>query len=463
MKLSALIVCRNEEDFVKDCIEAIHPYVDEIIFVDNESEDKSAEIAKEFDKVKLFTYPKTQNMGELRQFSLDQAQGEWIWQIDCDEWYPKEACELIVETIQNEKEAISFRVGYHQLSWRYGYKQSNFTHYPDRLYRKDVIDKYDGLLPNDMTKVKPEYYTFRPFLEYDNQSDKSFENPKQPILPVFYYHLARTRGFNFEYNKWKRYNTINHNIEESKIDEITRINQWVSGLYDIEKTEVPFEIPKTMQKVSIIIPNFQYAQYVGDAIESCQRQTIKPYEIIVVDDGSHDNSREIIDRYDVIKKYIQNGGVAHARNVGANIATGDYLIFLDADDEIEPDYIEKTLLKMKGDIQVVYTDFRMFGDVDHIVKEQDYSDENMRRWQLVPSTCALIDRRIFEQVGGFDNGEHYEDWGFWLRVSKQGFNFYHIEEPLFRYRKHGKSRIDLLDERQEEGFKQLRERYNILR
>ena len=87
----------------------------------------------------------------------------------------------------------------------------------------------------------------------------------------------------------------------------------------------------------------------------------------------------------------------------------------------------------------------------------------MRRGQVVPSTCALIDYRAWELVGGFKNDEIYEDYGFWLRVAIAGYNFKHIVEPLFEYRTHGKSRIDELDSKMIEGYEQLRQRYGITR
>lgn len=463
MNISALVVAKNEEPFIKGCIERILPFVDEVIFVDNESTDKTKEIVEKIgdNKIKIFTHPLTDNMGDLRQFSLDQATGEWIWQVDADEWYEKEDCEAIQRAVNDPGEAISFRVGYHQLSWRKGFKQANFEHYPDRLYKRDVVDKYDGMLPNDMTKVKRGIFQHRPFLEYDNQLDQSFENPRQPILPVKYYHLARTRGYNFEYNKWYRYNQITHSEwDHDTLHETTRINQWVSGLYDIEPVAIPFEIPKVTPKVSIIIPNFQYEEYVGKAIESAQKQTTPPHEIIVIDDGSHDNSKAVISQYDVDLKCIPNGGVACARNAGAYRATGDYLIFLDADDELNEKFIEETI---GNDEQITYTDYELIGDQGGFVGEPDYSLEEMRKGQLVPSTVALVDKRVWELVGGFDNGEIYEDWGFWLRCATKGFDFEHIKQPLLKYRIHGRSRVDELDAKMIEGYAQLKERYQITR
>jgi len=458
--ISALIVAKNEELFIQGCLERILPYVSEVIFVDNGSIDKTKEIVWNLKnpKIKIFNYPETDNMGELRQFSLDQATQDWIWQIDADEWYENDACEAIRMAVETPGEAISFRVGYHQLSWRKGYKQANFKHYPDRLYRRDAVDRYDGMLPNDMTKVKKEFYKFRPFLEYDNEKDQSFENPVQPILPVRYYHLARTRGYNYEYLKWFRYNAINHKDWTLEyIDQMTRVNQWVGGLYDLEPVAIPFELPQTSQKVSIVIPNYQYADFVGKAIESCQNQTVKPHEIIVVDDFSQDNSVEVIQRYDVkLVRQNHNSQVAACRNTGAMKATGDYLIFLDADDELAPTFIEETLKEMKGDIQVVYTDLEFIGDQQGMVGYPDFNIELLKQSQIIPSACALIDRRIFEQVGGF-NQDWYEDFSFWLRVANAGFNFKHIGKPLFRYRKHGSSRINMLDEKQQFGFEQLKQ------
>jgi hypothetical protein len=320
-----------------------------------------------------------------------------------------------------------------------------------------------------MTKVKREFYQFRPFLEYDNNSDSSFgsvnypmESKKQPILrDVKFYHLARTRGYNYEFNKWYRYNKILHPTwNDNQLRETTRINGWVSGLYSLEPIEIPFEIPKSQPKVSVIIPNFQYEQFVGLAIQSVLSQTHGAYEIIVVDDGSHDDSVAVIAKYPVKLIQTQNHGVACARNEGAKNATGDYLLFLDADDELAPDYIEKTIKEVG---EVVYTDIQFIGDANFINSQPDYTPEEMKKWQVVPSSCALIDRHIWELVGGFDNKEIYEDWGFWLRVSQAGFDFKHIKEPLFRYRKHGKSRIDFLDSCMIEGFDQLKLKYGITR
>lgn len=241
MKLSALLCTKNEEDFIGLCLEHIVKYVDEIILVDNGSTDRTKEIASRYIGVKIYDYPATNNMAEVRNFSLFKATGDWFLQIDADEIYPASEIRKIREFIETT-DAISARVHYKNLAWRSGYAQTDFGHYPDRLYRRDVVEGYRGILPVDMTYVKKEYLMapnktkgdIGP-LEYDNEDDRSFIHPKQPIIDVTYYHLARTRGYAFEYEKQMRYQ---HNIHPEWDDERCRFqvlqNHWVTGRYDIE-------------------------------------------------------------------------------------------------------------------------------------------------------------------------------------------------------------------------------------
>ena len=93
--------------------------------------------------------------------------------------------------------------------------------------------------------------------------------------------------------------------------------------------------------VSVIIPNYNHAQYVGDAIRSVLAQTYRNYEIIVVDDGSTDNSRETVSQFDDQVQYIyqKNAGLSAARNTGIKASKGSLIGVLDADDMYEPDYL----------------------------------------------------------------------------------------------------------------------------
>lgn len=472
--LSALICAKNEEDFIGLCLKHLEPYVDEIIIVDNGSTDRTKEMIHNSlvffshylnsNKVKIFDYPETNNMAEVRNFSLSKATGDWIIQCDADEIYTAGEMKKIrdfIETV-DENGYISARVHYKNLAWRSGYAQTDFGHYPDRLYRRDVVERYRGVLPVDMTYVKREFLLapnkskgdIGP-LEYDNNEDRSFIHPKQPILDVIYFHLARTRGYHFEYQKQMNYQ---HNIHPDWDDEQCResvlINHWVTGRYDIEPVDVPPNVPTktiTNPKVSIIITNFEYENYVGEAIESAKNQTHPAYEIIVVDDCSYDASRQVIDKYGGIRRIYrkENGGPAAARNEGIAASTGDYFLLLDADDRLKPDAVALLLKEaIKTNAEVVYPDMEVFGgreDIRQGIWEMpDYTPEGMLQAQLVPSVCALIDRHAFDCAGGFDITTYFEDWFFFLTLSHRlKLNFKHIPIPLLEYRTHPKCRSDI--------------------
>jgi len=453
MTLSALLCCKNEEAFLALCLEHIEPYVDEIIVVDNGSTDKTKEIASRFAKVKLFDYPVTNNMAEVRNFSLSKATGDFFLQIDADEIYPASEMKKIREFIETAdgKGFISARVHYKNLAWRSGYAQKDFGHYPDRIYKREVVEGYRGVLPIDMTYVKKEYLLapnktkgdIGP-LEYDNEDDRSFIHPKQPIIDVTYYHLARTRGYHFEYAKQINYQkNIHPEWHEEQCRESALINHWVSGRYESEQIETPLGIPtKTISspRVSIVITNFEYEKYVGEAIQSALNQTYKAHEIIVVDDCSYDNSREVIDRYTGITKIYrrENGGPAAARNEGIARSTGDYFILLDADDRLRPNAVEELLQEaIRTNAEVVYGDLTWIGERVGDWPFPDYDKSRMLEASMIPSVCALVDRHAFDCSGGFDITCALEDWEFWLNLSQTlNLNFRHIPVVTLEYRDH---------------------------
>lgn len=485
MTLGAYIIARNEEDFLRNCIEHILPFVDQLVLVNHGSTDSTKEIMLSFNnpKVSYFEYEHIEpvDMGAARNFANSKITTTWVLAVDADEVYPASEMRKIREFIETaeEKGYISARFKYKNLAWRSGYSQVDFGHYPDRLYRYDVIDGYFGLLPNDMMKVKTEHLLAPnkkkgdiAVLEYDNEDDQSFIHPKQPIIDVTFYHLARTRGYNFEYEKNCRYNRNLHpDWNEEKVREMVIQNQWVSGRYDMEPIVVPDGIPtKTIPrpKVSVAITNFEYEKYVGEAIESALNQSYRPHEIVVVDDCSYDNSRAVIDRYPVKKIYRpQNGGPAAARNEGIASCTGDYFILLDADDRLKPNAIEELLKEaQRTDAEVVYPDMFVFGgreDIRQGVWEMpDYTPEGMLQAQLAPSVCALIDRHAFDAAGGFDITCMFEDWEWYLNLSHRlKLNFKHIPIPLLEYRTHPNSRSDHGNPRREETMQYFRTKYPI--
>lgn len=118
--------------------------------------------------------------------------------------------------------------------------------------------------------------------------------------------------------------------------------------------------------VSIVIPCYNTTKYIIETLESVSKQTYKNIEIIAVDDGSTDDTFDIIEKYkkcdDRLKVFkTSNGGSSAARMIGANIAKGKYLLFLDSDDLIDSTYIEKCVDIAENGYDIVYTKARFFG------------------------------------------------------------------------------------------------------
>ena len=476
MKLGAYILFHNEQDLAQGCVDHIQPYVDELVLVDHGCTDGTRKILESNinDKTKLITLPYSEpvNMGNIRTQCYQAMTAEWVLAVDADEYYPWESMEAIREFVENPNDAISARVRYKNISWRSGYAQTDFGHFPDRLYKRGVVDRVEGVLPLDMTFVKTQYLNAPNkkkgsigVLEYDNDDDVSFIHPKQPIIDAMFYHLARSRGYNFELNKNKKYQQFMHpEWTQEQCKEMARSNQWVNGLYDIEPIDIPENIPKQTIpdiKVSVVITNYNYSQWIATAIESVLNQTYPAHEIIVVDDCSTDNSQEIINRYPVIKLFQkENKGVVQCRNWGMWETTGDFIINLDSDDFISPTYIEKVVKKQREtQVQVVFTDMHVFGNVDYDHRYPEFTLQELRINQCIPSVCALMDRHIFSLTGGFREDTIYDDYEFWLRVATKGYDFAQVHEPLFHYNRKSGGRCEENDKRQTEGFEQLRREY----
>jgi len=133
--------------------------------------------------------------------------------------------------------------------------------------------------------------------------------------------------------------------------------------------------------VSVIIPNYNYGKYVGVAIKSALDQTVKPVEVIVVDDGSTDNSIDVIKKYPVKLIRQKNSGVVCAKNRGFKESVGRYVLFLDADDILRKNAIKKYLLKIKKNnwLGFVYSDMQYFGAEKKLYKSREFSIKRLKK------------------------------------------------------------------------------------
>lgn len=199
--------------------------------------------------------------------------------------------------------------------------------------------------------------------------------------------------------------------------------------------------------VSVVVTSYNYGRFLAEAIESVQRQTLAATEIIVVDDGSVDDTAEVAARFPVRYLHQANGGVCRARNHGAAIARGELLMFLDADDVLEPTYLEtcaRALREAPPDVGYAYTQMRYFGSEEGIHRAGPFSAKSVLRGNLV-NASAVIERAAFVQSGGFSLAwaRGHEDMELWVRLYSLGVRGVFVPEPLLRYRRHGPSRNTL--------------------
>jgi glycosyltransferase involved in cell wall biosynthesis len=201
-----------------------------------------------------------------------------------------------------------------------------------------------------------------------------------------------------------------------------------------------------MAKVSVVIPVYNGAATIGRALESIFAQTFTDNEIIVVDDGSTDRTRAILEQYgDRVRLVVQpNCGPAAARNNGARHSSGEYLAFLDADDVWMPRKLELTVAAMLADpdAALVYSDMIVVNEAgegfrrSHIRPDAAHApsmDEMLARiWPIMPSTVVMR-RTAFDRTGGFcEQLIGPEDIHFWLLAREQE-HFIYLPDRLVRF------------------------------
>lgn len=206
--------------------------------------------------------------------------------------------------------------------------------------------------------------------------------------------------------------------------------------------------------VTIIVPCFNHAKYVAESIESVISQTYHNFECIVVDDGSTDNSLDIVRT--IIKKdnrirciSQKNSGPAAARNTGILNAKGKYIQFLDADDYISNEKIEKQINEFFNDksLDIVYSDYLCFDSEDTAktwtysrvrIEGKPYNDfaSSWGKSLSIPIHCFLYKKSCFDRWGMFDTDflKSHEDWDLHLTFAFAGAKYSHVSGQTSFYR-----------------------------
>jgi glycosyltransferase involved in cell wall biosynthesis len=195
--------------------------------------------------------------------------------------------------------------------------------------------------------------------------------------------------------------------------------------------------------VSVVVPCYKQAEFLHEAIGSVVAQTFTDWELIIVDDGSPDDTALVAEK--LIAMYPDrsirllrkpNGGVSDARNAGIADAHGAYILPLDADDMIQPAMLEKTvhLLDSNPDIAIAYTDITHFGRIERTVQAAEFDPAKIPHNNQL-NCCSLYRREAWEICGGYRSMHWgYEDWDFWVACTASGLRASRIPESLLLYR-----------------------------
>jgi len=203
-----------------------------------------------------------------------------------------------------------------------------------------------------------------------------------------------------------------------------------------------------MPEITVVIPCYNYGEFLSEAVDSVLMQSFRDFEIIVVDDGSTDpiTTSLIADfnrpRTRVIR--TQNQGPAAARNTGIRASDAQYVVNLDADDRLHPRFLERTGAVLNDDSErelgFVTTWMRKFGDESEVIKPVAYSPVSLALINSVHGS-SLFRREAWEKAEGYrESFIGWEDWNLWLNMVGLGYRWQVIPEELVYYRRHGETR-----------------------
>ena len=205
---------------------------------------------------------------------------------------------------------------------------------------------------------------------------------------------------------------------------------------------------KDMPLVSVVVPCYNHEKYVAQTIESVINQTYKNIELIVIDDGSKDNSVEVIqelaDKYGFTFIHRPNKGLSATLNEGVKLSNGKYFSAIASDDILMLDKIEKQVEFMEAnpDYGMCYGKIVYFEN--SIENTLEYPNSNKEGWLFddllnygcfIPAPSTFMRKEVFENVGEYDESLWIEDWDMWLRIS-QKYKIGYIDEYFAYYRKH---------------------------
>lgn len=431
--ISVVVPVHNGAKFIQQAIDNIlsqnYPAI-EIIVVDDGSTDNSREVIENLKMDVRYFFQPNSGPAAARNRGIKDVSGEYVAFLDVDDLWPERNLVTLMEVLQGEPELDLVR-GYAQLFRDHengdrellGNPRESFPDYIGAgLYRKSAFGKV-GLYDPELR--------FGEDGDWFNRASEKKINMKrldEVTLLVQRHDGNMTRGKNLvELNAVK--------VLKKKIDRKRH------GLDEQEESKAE-ETAVIKPSVSVVIPVYNGGAFVSDAINSVFDQDYKPLEVIVVDDGSTDNTAERVQMTGKSVKYVfqDNKGPASARNAGISLAAGKYLAFVDADDlwaEKKLDRQVEILEKNPGIGAVVGFTYRM--QMSHDLQEARTRAKDGSIF-LLSLGASLFRKSMFDKVGKLDEDlKISEDIDWFLRAREAEMQIIIQKDVVQYYRMHGKN------------------------
>ncbi|MDT9187295.1 MAG: FkbM family methyltransferase [Limnospira sp. PMC 894.15] len=252
--------------------------------------------------------------------------------------------------------------------------------------------------------------------------------------------------------QWVANPHLRYNIGQAckqRAEQMFTEQQMLTKTIEVIKTALPTNLPL----ISVIIPCYQQAEFLPEAVASVVAQTYPNWEIIIVNDGSPDQTSQVAQHliqifanHKISLIATDNKGCASARNAGINQAKGEYILPLDADDKLSSSAIASLVevALSKSHDCVIFGSYEIFGTEQRkIVTADQYSLENLKQYNMLVCT-SLYSKNVYKLTNGYKEEikeSGYEDWEFWLNCHQHNIPFYGIRETVLYYRRHPRSRV----------------------
>lgn len=500
--ISIVVPVYNAEKYLEQCLNSIQnqTYKNfEVILVNDGSIDHSESICMDFVKVDTrFKYFTKENGGasSARNFGLDHVLGEFITFIDADDWVDENHLEVLINNIKenNSDMAVSsikkfdnvsnfeFRVYSKQEKYLLNYNKLNREEFlvilpklihasnsykiaVSKLFKKELVTdvRFDESIiygedldfffklynkVNSISYVDEITYIYR--LHDESSSSKFGQLHMEQELAIYKKMYERIEELGLPTIHYV--NTLRNLLDYRKdyLENRVLFNEYLEFL---EKIEKKITYPKDL--ISIIVPIYNVSPYLHLCLESIEKQTYPHFEVLLINDGSRDNSKDICLEFverDNRFKYIeqQNAGLSAARNTGILNAKSEFLTFIDGDDLIESNYLEELYYtSLKNDSEIVVGSFKEFNEEDnnYYIHVFDYREEHYKHRELIENIAQierrgiefetswgiLFHRRLFENVL-FPVGKNVEDTRTNYKLYMESCKTSYIHKDIYIYR-----------------------------